>query len=202
MADDAGRGPLPEPRLLTQKEYADRKGWSKQYVNQLVRKGRIPLENGRIDPVAADAAMAKTRDPAQDSGFKTPPMPEETLKDQTGRSMTPTAQSSYAKVRTIREYYRALREQLEYEQLAGKLVPASEVEEACFYVTQEIKRGFQVAMMRAGQAVVTKFSLEEREVLEVFQAETDATLMEICERFKEKLMEIQEEQSLESDGIE
>jgi hypothetical protein len=44
-------------RLLSQKEYATRKGVSPQYVNKLVREGKIQLVDGRIDAKKADAAL-------------------------------------------------------------------------------------------------------------------------------------------------
>ena len=202
MAQKPSDNPGSGQQLLTQKEYADRKGWSKQYVNQLVKKGRIPLKDGRIDPEVADAALAKSRDPAQDRTFKTAPMTAEILKDEAGHPLAPTAQSSFSKVRTVREYYRALREQLEYEQLTGKLVPLSDVKASCTYAAIEIRNGYRVATMRAGQAVAAKFHLEEREVLEVIKAEINVALTELNRRFREKCMELQEEQSLDSDDAE
>lgn len=123
----------------------------------------------------------------------------ETLKDEADRAMAPNAQNSYAKMRTVREYYRALREQLEYEQLAGKLVPASEVEEAGAFAVLEFKRGFAAAAMRAGQAVSARFHLDEQEVLAVFQEETNAALAELGQRFRDKVMELQEEQYPDTD---
>src|ERR1035437_156356 len=49
---------MTEQKLVTQKAYADYLGISRQAVNKMVRAGRIPSEHGRIDPVAADAALA------------------------------------------------------------------------------------------------------------------------------------------------
>lgn len=46
--------------LVSQSEYARRRGVSRQRIHQLIREGRIPLvENGRIDALAADAALAE-----------------------------------------------------------------------------------------------------------------------------------------------
>ena len=53
MAQKRDSQPDSERLLLSQKAYADRKGWSKQYVNQLVKRGRIPLHENKIDPVFA-----------------------------------------------------------------------------------------------------------------------------------------------------
>ncbi len=78
MAQEHSDQPGSERQLLTQKEYADRKGWSKQYVNQLVKKGRIPLQGGKIDPVVADATLARDRDPTRAPPFRTDSMAQAT----------------------------------------------------------------------------------------------------------------------------
>ena len=51
--------------LISQSEYARRRGVSRQYVSRLVKQGVIALENGKVDPVQADAAMAARRNPAR-----------------------------------------------------------------------------------------------------------------------------------------
>jgi multidrug resistance efflux pump len=43
--------------LITQKEYASRKGWSPQYVSKLIKQGKLPTVGRKIDPKAADAAL-------------------------------------------------------------------------------------------------------------------------------------------------
>jgi hypothetical protein len=53
------------PSLISQSEYARQRGVSRQYVSRLVRQGVIALENGKVDPVKADAALAARRDPAR-----------------------------------------------------------------------------------------------------------------------------------------
>jgi hypothetical protein len=63
-------------RLLSQKDYADARGWSKQYVNQLIKKGRIHLVDGQIDPEQADRALGRTRDPSRAAAFCTDGMGE------------------------------------------------------------------------------------------------------------------------------
>ncbi len=52
-------------KLLTQKDYAVRRGVSKQYIGELVRKGVLPLKNGLIDPDMADAILEARREPAR-----------------------------------------------------------------------------------------------------------------------------------------
>lgn len=50
--------------LISQVQYADRHGWSHQYVNKLVQQGRITLVDGKIDPEQADRQIKETADEA------------------------------------------------------------------------------------------------------------------------------------------
>jgi hypothetical protein len=49
---------MKKQTLLSQKEYAAHLGVSQQAVNRMVRTGKVPSTHGRIDPVAADLALA------------------------------------------------------------------------------------------------------------------------------------------------
>jgi hypothetical protein len=49
--------------LITQAEWARRQGFSKQYVNNLVKSGKIKLIDGMIDERIANAVLASQRDP-------------------------------------------------------------------------------------------------------------------------------------------
>ena len=51
--------------LITQAEWARRRGFSRQYVSRLVQRGVVRLTKGRIDPAQADAALAAVREPAR-----------------------------------------------------------------------------------------------------------------------------------------
>lgn len=48
--------------LISQSAYARLKGWVPSYVCKLVKQGKIPLVDGRIDPAIADAALAAVQD--------------------------------------------------------------------------------------------------------------------------------------------
>jgi hypothetical protein len=116
MAEGPGR------LLLSQVEYARRRGFSKQYVGQLVARGKIVLVGGMVDVLAADAALAQSHDPAR---YASRPIRAD-VPDQAA----PGLQHSFAKARTIREHFRALREKLEYESSTAALVPRAEIEDA------------------------------------------------------------------------
>ncbi len=49
---------------MTQAEFARQNGWSRQYVNKLVKQGRIEVKGGRIDPVAAKKAIEELAEPS------------------------------------------------------------------------------------------------------------------------------------------
>ena len=52
--------------LVSQSEYARQSGFSRQYVNKLVRTGVIRLINKKIDAAQADAAIEAIREPARE----------------------------------------------------------------------------------------------------------------------------------------
>ena len=49
--------------FITQAEWARKQGFSKQYVSKLISQGKVKLIHGMIDEDAANAALAKQRDP-------------------------------------------------------------------------------------------------------------------------------------------
>jgi hypothetical protein len=51
--------------LVSQSEYARQRGFSRQYVNKMVKKGVIRLIDGKIDTTQADATLEATREPAR-----------------------------------------------------------------------------------------------------------------------------------------
>jgi len=51
--------PVSTVQLITQSEYARRRGCTEGAVRRAVRDGRISLIDGKIDPVAADAQWAR-----------------------------------------------------------------------------------------------------------------------------------------------
>ena len=191
--------PGSERQLLTQKEYADRKGWSKQYVNQLVKKGRIPLQGGKIDPVVADAALARDRDPTRAPPFRTDSMAQATPPNAPGQPDPAGLHGSFAKARAVREHYRALREQLEYDRLVGKLTVVQEVEDAVFEATRDIRDSFEGTAARIGNTIAGKFGLDERQVHDVITAEFRTTLQELSRRFTEKCLAFKEAELADSE---
>lgn len=54
-----------EHGLLTQTAYAKRRGVSRQYISKLVKEGVLPLDDGKVNPVQADAILEARREPAR-----------------------------------------------------------------------------------------------------------------------------------------
>lgn len=175
---------------LTQKQYARRRGWSKQYVNQLVKQGRIPLIDGMIDPVAADAALAQNRDPARERRFSTNGFSKDGAAPATASVSAGPTQGTFVKARTVREHYRALRERLEYEQLAGKVLPREEVQDAAFTIGRAVRDGLDVAARRIGEVVASKFGVNEAEAIDVVESEMRKTLEEFARNLSDPVFDI------------
>ena len=130
--------------MMTQVEYAKRIGKTNQYVNKLVRLGRIPVgEDGKIDPEAADEAMRRAADPSRRLG--TPAAAEPQDDDQSDAPMrAPRADSggvSFTHARTAREAYQAKLAKLEYERQMDALRPKAEVVEGMVAAGRRIRQG-------------------------------------------------------------
>lgn len=54
-----------EHGLLTQTDYAARRGVSRQYISKLVKEGVLPLIDGKVNPVQADAILEARREPSR-----------------------------------------------------------------------------------------------------------------------------------------
>jgi hypothetical protein len=177
-SDGASSSDQPARTLLTQKEYARHRGWSKQYVNQLVKQGRIQLVNGRIDPATADAVLAGARDPSRGRRLQMPPeaTPSPGARAQIGQGSVAGAEGTFVKARTVREHFRAMREKMEFEAASGELVRRRDVEEAAY----EIGVMFREHMTRTAEAiglrVAARFALKEIEVISIMNDEISQAL--------------------------
>jgi len=58
--------------LITQAEWARRRGFSRQYVRRLVQKGVVRLIDGKVDQSQADATLNAIREPARAVRRSTP----------------------------------------------------------------------------------------------------------------------------------
>ena len=84
-----------------------------------------------------------------------------------------------AKARTVREHFRAMREKLEYEQLAGSLVSRSQIEGACCAVRDLMVAAAQPAALDL-QLRFPGVNAEEAE--EIILRRTNDALAEAADR--------------------
>jgi hypothetical protein len=130
-------------KLLTQKQYAERKRVTPQYVNKLVREGKIELVDRKIDPRQADQALAifkrhgritpakkaARKATARAAGKKSAAKRKAgtTAPRRTATDKPTSATRSLAAARSEREHWLSLTAKLDYEERQGKLLPADEV---------------------------------------------------------------------------
>jgi transcriptional regulator with XRE-family HTH domain len=99
------------PKLLTQKEFADKAGVSQQLVSRWIAEGIIPTgKGGKINPKKAQEALQKNIMPSK-VGVNDGDM-------------------NYNQARTKREKYKAGLAQLEYEEKSGRLIDKIEYDKA------------------------------------------------------------------------
>jgi len=122
---------------LSIRAYADHRkardlpGGSKWSVTKAIRDGRITRnQHGKIDPAAADRQWDQNTDQAQVRDHKAMSNnAKQRLRSQEQSGPSRPGIPSYQESRAIREAYRARLTKLEYEEQAGKLLRADEVEE-------------------------------------------------------------------------
>lgn len=155
----------------TQKDYADHIGKSKQYVNKLVRQGRIPVRSdGKVDFAEADHALRRTADPARAMAEDEPDndAPASEASEPTPQP-APAGGVSYSNARTAREAYAAKLAKLEYEQRIGQVVSRREVEDAMVAAGRAIRSGLDAIPGLADEVVAVCSqgggSLEVRQLL-------------------------------------
>ncbi len=108
----------------------------------------------------ADAALSRQRDPARDSQFRTDNMIAATEPGIPGGDEIERPTAPFAKARTVREHFRALRERLEYEHLVGKLLVVQEVEYAGHEVGMMVREAFEVSAERIAEAIAAQLQVD------------------------------------------
>ena len=121
----------PDVRLLSQRAYAKKRQVSVQYINRLVREGRIKLVRGQIDPARADRALRDRQRVARRSKAAEAAAKKSRQPPAASRWKGPaSATGSLTAFRSETEKWRAAAAKLEYECAAGALLPRAEVLEA------------------------------------------------------------------------
>jgi len=126
---------MSERELISQAEFARRRGVSRQAVSKAVKQGRIELVAGKIDPVAANQAWERSSDPARGANA-----PAQELGEGRGRRKRPgsepeaenLAARTFQDSRAEREAYLARLARLDFLERSGALVSLDQVKRAAF----------------------------------------------------------------------
>jgi hypothetical protein len=147
--------------LMSQAAWAKKHGFSRQYANELIRKGIVRLVNGQIDAIEADAAVEAIREPARATRRS----------EEDGGSLSTLLLKSRIKTEVERGKLLEIRARAE----SGKLIAADEVKIAAFRRARIVRDGMlnlpdRVAAVLAAETDVAKvhevLSKEIRLILE------------------------------------
>jgi len=169
---------------MTQSEYARRIGKTRQYVNKLVKLGKIPLgAGGRIDPALADAALEVALDPAREVDKKGPGEVDSLQNDQ-AESVNQSGDRqkgglTYHRARSLRENYRFLLTKVEYQERVGHLVRLQDVNQALTDAGRLIMN--RLLNWPSKLAPILAAESDERRINEVLMREARALLKEFHE---------------------
>lgn len=131
---------MKKRELISQREYARRSGLAPSSVNEAVKRGRITLVEGKVDPVLADREWVENTDPSTPRNRISGNPKHTRPKGQVAQPMDlgggdhsrNGSASGYAKARAAREIYSAQLAKLELDRRRGELLRADEVRIAAF----------------------------------------------------------------------
>ena len=139
----------PSRELISQREYARRRGISHVAVSRAIAAGRVTTVNGKIDPVVADREWVENTDQSKPRNRVTGeprrtraaldparPMALGGPEDAAGE---PTMAAGYARARAARELYQAQLAKLELDRQRGILVRADEVKLGAFTMARKAR---------------------------------------------------------------
>jgi hypothetical protein len=175
---------------MTFTAYARRRGWTQPYVSQLVKAGVIPLSQDRkIDPEAADAAVAAHRDPSKEHVVDRHAEKRATQKAAATGALgkgprkrgakAPVRQSEFQVARTMRETFAARQARLDYEREAGKLVERRRVDQAAADVASVVDRGLRKLV--DGLASRLAAESDPRRIATILSTEIDAMRTQLAD---------------------
>jgi hypothetical protein len=163
--------------LITQAEYARRRGVAKSAVAKAVKEGRITLFDGMIDPEIADIQWARNTRARADS-TKAPKVGNDTPPEAPAQG----TDTDYTRHRTRREAAEASRSELELAKAAGELMDRKRGVQAAFTAF----RALRDSGMLVGRKVSTRLVplTEPREI----QLVIDAALREVFTVFAQRTL--------------
>ena len=175
--------------LISQREYARRRGVTHVAVQRAVKAGRISTVNGKIDPALADQQWQENTDQSKPRNLitgnpkqaKQPGEPSEPM-DMGGADEViggPSTATGYAKARAARELYQAQLAKLELDRRRGALVPADEVRLGAFNMARKARD--QLIALPERLAAVLAATEKPAEVQRILEEEIERICQEIAD---------------------
>jgi hypothetical protein len=146
-------------QLVSQSEYARRRGKSRQYIGRLAKAGVLVMRGGLVDAAASDAVLDDRPDRIE------PPAPP---------ASDPQPGSSYAQARLADMVFRAKLRRLEFETRQGKLIEAETVKTRWASILVELKERILAVPDKLAPEIAA--INDERQVREVLKREMHALL--------------------------
>ena len=147
--------------LITQAEYARRRGVAKSAVAKAVKEGRITLIDGKIDPAVADIqwaqntrARADAGRPASEQAERVGDAPQAANNASQAPDSASTAKDDYQALRVRREMAAVEREERENAKEAGLLVSRTAARTGVFDAFRALRDEILSAPQRAAPGVV------------------------------------------------
>ena len=176
----------PKRKLISQREYARRRGISHVAVQRAVNSGRISTIDGKIDPDLADREWRENTDQSKPRNRITgspkhariagePPEPM----DFGGADGGNGTASGYAKARAARELYQAQLAKIELDRQRGVLVRADEVRLGAFNMARKARD--QLIALPERVAAILAASQDPAEVQRILEEEIERICQEIAD---------------------
>lgn len=151
--------------LISQREYARRCGLSPSTVNEAIKRGRITLVEGKIDPILADREWAENTDPSTPRNRITgnpkhrklraqPSLPMD-LQSRDGDSKGNGDSAGYLKARAAREICQAQLAKLQLDREGSQLVRADEVKIGAFNMARLARDHLMALPSRVAATIAT-----------------------------------------------
>jgi hypothetical protein len=168
--------------------YARQRGVSHVAVLKAVKQGRIVLNaDGTVDAMKADAAWARSSDPARRApvGEKFRPVPEaavgsvrETLKEQ---GLPAGGNLTFVQARTAHEIAKAHLARLRLQERRGELVDRAKATALVFRLAREERDAWINWPARVAALIAAELGVEAHPMQKVLEAHVRAQLTELAE---------------------
>ena len=172
--------------LISQREYARRRGVSHGAVQRAINSGRIQATGGQIDPERADREWRENTDQSkprnritgQPKHARVPGEPSEPM-DFGGADTGNGTATGYAKARAARELYQAQLAKIELDRQRGILVQADEVKLGAFNMARKARD--QLIALPERVAALLAATQDVAEVQRILEEEIERICQEIAD---------------------